>query len=227
MRCTARVHQTLKRWWPILVRNISQILKSPPLPQLQLRDGQQKGQCSRGDQCGNESTILRTSENPKGKRKGFATLQLSATEFFGKRNSVLQEGKTQPTCLTSQVGDCSKGNALDYWHALACSFPSAGNRQLGNQCEFWHAEQGWRRTEETNEFCGTRQHSGKVTSLKVRAKGDLLHGVSAIPVRSKFQKIEDCCQTVSSPNSLQHEQLGICAAFIEARMESASKKHGM
>ena len=80
----------------------------------------------------NESTIQRRSENPKGKGKG------SRPSISPRRNS-LREGtatgkspagrETQPTCFASQVGDCSKENALDNWHPPACSFPSMENRK--------------------------------------------------------------------------------------------------
>ena len=128
----------------------------------------------------------------------------------------------------SQVGDCSKENALDNWHPPTCPFPSMENRQLGNKCAFWHAEQGWRRTEETNEFCGSRQNSGKVTSLKVRAKGDLLHGVSAIPVRSKFQKIERLLSNSSeSERSATTSNSEFVQLLLKHKWNALAKKHGM
>ena len=82
-------------------------------------------------------------------------------------------------------------------------------------------------------------------SVKVNAKGDLLHGVSAIPVRSisqdivKFRlaRVADRFvkerekkgptlggQSGRSLNALSCEQLGSCADVFEANMDFARKK---
>ena len=89
------------------------------------------------------------------------------------------------------------------------------------------------------------QAEDEVTSLKFMAKGDLLHGMSAIPVKSSFTEIEvsirrKVCertrqgptfeiikqgrQNHRSPNALSFQQRGNCAEFIEANMEFARKK---
>ena len=78
-------------WTTIFVRNISQILKSPPLPQLQQGTDNKKVSALEEISVGMKARSRERCENPKGKRKGFATLQLSATEFFGTRNSDRKE----------------------------------------------------------------------------------------------------------------------------------------
>ena len=78
-----------------------------------------------------------------GKKKGFATVQLSTTEFFGERNPDKKEAfkkEIQPTCFAFTQGDRPRGNARDYWHPAECSFHHTGNCKHVSKCAFKHAE---------------------------------------------------------------------------------------
>ena len=111
----------------------------------------------------------------------------------------------------------------------------------GSDRNLWQSPKHWISTKQQKE----------VTSLHFRAKGDFLHGMSAIPVRyalqnfggevaKKFRQsrvakrsvqqrekkchtlriIQQCGDNGRRPNALSSEQLGCCAAFIDASMKS-------
>ena len=54
--------------------------------------------------------------------------------------------------------------------------------KLGKNCAFKDDRKGWRANQRSERTFDTQ--AGNVTSLKFRAKGDFLHGVSPIPVRT-------------------------------------------
>ena len=125
-----------------------------------------------------------------------------------------------------------------------CAFKHILNRLKANQGSdrnLWQSPKHWIST----------KHQKEVTSLDFRAKGDILHGMSAIPVRSALQNIggevarkfrqsrvakrsvqqrekkchtlriiQQCGENGRRPNALSSEQLGCCAAFIDASMKS-------
>ena len=114
--------------------------------------------------------------------QGFATAQLSTTEFLGKegpqQERVLQERESSQHAsslfkrvivemrmlviagIHLSVPFCNKRNVQPWF----CVLLSVRRRLEANQRDDTQAEE-------------------KITSLKFKAKGDPLHGVSAIPVK--------------------------------------------
>ena len=97
----------------------------------------------------------------KGKEKGFATIQLSTTEFLGKRNpgrkESFREGNSPKLLRLSREYLCGQAYG-----------------------------KGWKKRKHSVVVAKTLDHTqaGKVTSLTFRVKSDFLHGVFVIPARS-------------------------------------------
>ena len=78
---------------------------------------------------------------------------------------------------------------------LSVPFIKKGNCKLGSKCAFKHTEKaGSEPKKRTNSVVVVKtldhtQAEDEITSLPFTAKGDLLHGVSAIPVKSILQNL--------------------------------------
>ena len=161
--------------------------------------------------------------------------------------------------LRLENGDFPKENACDCWHPPECSCQQKRNGKLGNKCAFTHTEKAGGEPKKRNNsvvVAKTLDHNetGKVTSLRSRAKGELLHRVSD-PSEINFSKVGEIIviqfrlsrvaarfvkelqkkgqtlgnvqqsgEHVRSPNAPSYEQFGSCANLTEANMEFARKK---
>ena len=98
-----------------------------------------KGQCYRGDRRGVKHDQERERES---KGKGFATVQLSTTEFFRKR---IPDKKTFQEMKTSQHASIfkGKGNDCDYCIHLCVLFIKRELQTWTQVCVFKHADKAW------------------------------------------------------------------------------------
>ena len=141
---------------------------------------------------------------------------------------------------------------------LSVPFIKKGSCKFGNQCAFMHTEEtGGKPKKRYNSVVVAKtwtppKQRTKITSQKFFAKGDLLHGVPAIPVNQFYRTlgrglsrsshrlasyvkerekigatlgiIQQSGQSGPSPKALSYEQLGCCADVSEATMAFAGKK---
>ena len=128
----------------------------------------------------------REKSEPKGKEWGFLCSS-PRTNSVGKgspKGTSLSGEEHQLTCHAFKKGVCSEGNACDYWHPLDCSFQHKGRCKLWNECAFTHTEKAGGKP---------KKRSNSVAVVKAlditKAKGDFLHGVSAIPTRFTLQQV--------------------------------------
>ena len=93
--------------------------------------------------------------------------------------------------------ECPKGNACEYWHPPECFFHQEVNCVHRSKCAFKHTDKARSEPRKRNnsvvvaKTVACTKAEDKVTSLNFIAKGDFLHGVSAIPVKSILQNVWD------------------------------------
>ena len=139
------------------------------------------------------------------KRKRFATIQLSTTEFLEKgdprQERVLQERKNtqhasflfffEPSSLSLRL--TPKGMVQWRMPVITCVpfIKKKGNCKLGFWCTLKHTGKAGSEPKKRHDSVvvaktSDHTHVQEVTSLKFKAQGDLLHGVSAVPVKYVF-----------------------------------------
>ena len=138
-----------------------------------------------------ENTIRRISENPK-KGKVFASIQLSTTEFLEKRDTEREKSfrKEKPVDLRrlSKVLILQKGMLVITGIHLSAPFIKKGTCRLGFWCAFKHTEKSDgkpKRRKSSVVVATTLDHTQaeeELTSLKLIAEGDLVHGVRSSDV---------------------------------------------
>ena len=111
---------------------------------------------------------------------------------------------------------------------LSVLFFKKGNCKLWNWCAFKHTDRAGGEPKKRDNFMVVAKtldytQAGKVTSLEFRAKGDLLHGVSAVPVRSsvktKWWKIVNKFQLLRVAASFVKEREKVTLWGLHNRME--------
>ena len=128
----------------------------------------------------------RYREDAGTQKKGFATIQLSTADFFLERKTlgkISLSGKGSPAKIVQQ-----EMLAITGIH-LSVLFIKKGIANLGvfvppSKRERLGANQRQTEYSVSREKMDHTQAVEKITSTKSVAKGDLLHGVSAIPVKS-------------------------------------------
>ena len=196
-----------KRWWSGIsnrkfVRSLSLLVKdnlrSPPLALLHPRSSlrakdkyilviaysRRRKVNALEEKSVARNTILRRSVNLKEKERFLGPVSPRGNSLgTSSPNGTSPSGKAYtPTCYAFKKVECPKGNACDYWDPLESSQKEAAH--LERSVRFKQTVQAGGEQKKRHNYVGRNRRN-----VDLEAKGNPLHGVSGLLVKSILQKV--------------------------------------